>query len=206
MPRTKIRKPNRNQPGYENVMLSPNRIKTAAHDTYTWRFPRRARATCPPSSCPAGSRLIAVTKSPTQPANARGCMPSVCGSGKNNERKLNKIEGRIASPATPAETPGAPVERASPASVTGMALAKPTRGPDTPMSRSARRLGIGSRMLMNAPKVPSGGRDGRKNGRDAWALYRFATREGTLSWQPRIVRGGRVKNKGPKPNDSPGKV
>src|SRR2546426_10628936 len=104
-------------------------------------------------------------------------MPSVCGSGKNNEGKLNKIEGRIASPAPPAETPGAPVERASPASVTGMAIAKPTRGPDTPMSRSARRFGIGSRMLMNAPKVPSGGGGGRKNGKGGWALYRFATGE-----------------------------
>src|SRR5207245_6461388 len=116
------------------------------------------------------------TKGPARPANRRGGRPSVCGSGKNNERKLNKIEGRIASPATPAETPGAPVERASPASVTGMAIAKPTRGPDTPMSRSARRLGIGSRMLMNAPNVPRRGRGGRKEGRDDWTLYRFVTR------------------------------
>src|SRR3989454_2811057 len=133
-------------------------------------------------------------------------MPSVCGSGKNNEGKLNKIEGRIASPATPAETPGAPVERASPASVTGMAIAKPTRGPDTPMSRSARRLGIGSRMLMNAPKVPSGGRDGRKNGREGRTLYRLPAREGTISWQARNVRSGGVKNKGPKPIDSAGRI
>src|SRR5439155_16982423 len=65
---------------------------------------------------------------------------------------------------------------ASPAKVTGIAIAKPTSGPDTPMSRSARRFGIGSRMLMNAPNVPRGGTDGKKNGRDAWTLYRFATR------------------------------
>src|SRR5207247_509150 len=29
---------------------------------------------------------------------------------------------------------------------------------------------------VNAPNVPRGGTDGKKNGRDAWTLYRFATR------------------------------
>ena len=58
----------------------------------------------------------------------------------------------------------------------GVAIAKPISGPETPMSRRALRFGIGSRMLMNAPNVPRGGNDGRKNGSDAWTLYRFATR------------------------------
>src|SRR5439155_207619 len=119
------------------------------------------------SSCPAGRRLIAVTNSPTHPAKASGCRENELGSGKKRERKENRIDGRIASPTAFGGRTVDAVDNARPANVTGIAIANPTRGPDTPMSRRARRFGIGSRMLMNAPSVPSGGTDGRKNGRDA---------------------------------------
>ena len=66
--------------------------------------------------------------------------------------------------------------RKNPSSVTGMAVRRPSTGPDAPMSKSAFRFGIGSRMLIIAPNVPSNVPGaGRKNGRDAWILYRFAT-------------------------------
>ena len=103
-------------------------------------------------------------------------MTNESGSGKKSERKLNNKDAWICSPATLGGSDGDAVERARPASVTGIAIAKPTSGPETPMSRRARRFGIGSRKLMNAPSVPSGGNEGRKNGSEAWTLYRLATR------------------------------
>src|SRR6266508_6365458 len=124
-------------------------------------------------------------------------MMNESGSGKNRERKLNSRDGWIASPAMLGGSDGDVVERARPASVTGIAIAKPTSGPETPMSRRARRFGIGSRMLMNAPSVPSGGNEGRKNGSEAWTLYLLATRKWPISWEPRIVRSGREKNRLP---------
>src|SRR5207249_9903107 len=119
----------------------------------------------------------AITKGQTQRAKAsgRGGVRGVCGSGKNSARPRNR-SGGCASPARVRPDAGEAADNASPAKVTGIAIAKPKSGPDTPMSRSARRFGIGSRMLMNAPNVPRGGTDGKKNGRDAWTLYRFATR------------------------------
>jgi hypothetical protein len=36
-------------------------------------LPKRAYAMCPPSNCPTGRRLRAVTKRPTHPAYAIGC-------------------------------------------------------------------------------------------------------------------------------------
>src|SRR6266487_1158753 len=115
----------------------------------------------PPSSCPAGRRLIAVTKRPTHPAKARGCLRTGFGRGKNRERKLKSREPWIASPGTVGTTGGVPVERARPAS------------------------------------VPSGGNEGRKNGSEAWTLYFLATRKWPISWEPRIVRSGREKNRLP---------
>jgi len=50
---------------------------------------------------------------------------------------------------------------------TGMATTRPASGPEMPMSTSALRFGIGSRMDMKAPKVPRGGIDGMKKGNDA---------------------------------------
>ena len=38
---------------------------------------------------------------------------------------------------------------------TGRQTAKPASGPDTPMSNSALRFGIGDRMRMKAPRVPT---------------------------------------------------
>ena len=85
------------------------------------------------------------------------------------------MDGWIASPTPVAATGAEAVDRARPARVTGIAMANPTSGPETPISRRARRFGIGSRMLMKAPSVPRGGIEGRKNGRDARTWYRFAT-------------------------------
>src|SRR3989442_1750509 len=79
-------------------------------------------------------------------------------------------------PARVTRVEGDAADNASPAKVTGIAIANPTSGPETPISKSARRFGIGSLMLINAPNVPRGGTEGRKNGRDACTLYRFATR------------------------------
>ena len=48
-----------------------------------------------------------------------------------------------------------------------MAMTNPAIGPEMPMSTRAFRFGIGSRMEMKAPKVPSGGIEGMKNGNEA---------------------------------------
>jgi len=45
-------------------------IKTAIQPAYFCFFPRTARNMCPPSSWPAGRRLIDVIRRPTHPANA----------------------------------------------------------------------------------------------------------------------------------------
>src|SRR2546421_6683277 len=110
---------------------------------------------------------MAVTKRPTHPAKAGGCRAKELGTGKNKDSSENRMEGRIASPTAVGDTAGEAADKARPASVTGIAIAKPTSGPDTPMSRRARRFGIGSRMLMKAPSVPRGGSDRRKNGEEA---------------------------------------
>ena len=54
-----------------------------------------------------------------------------------------------------------------PVIATGISAIKPAIGPATPMSKTARRDGIGERILINAPNVPAGpiiGGVGRKNG------------------------------------------
>src|SRR2546430_11644235 len=138
---------------------------------------------------------MAVTKRPTHPAKASGCRENELGSGKKRERKENRIDGRIASPtAFGGRAAVDAVDSARPANVTGIAIANPTRGPDTPMSRRARRFGIGSRMLMNAPSVPSGGTDGRENGSDARTWYRLATTLWPLSRPSRDPQRGREEN------------
>ena len=61
---------------------------------------------------------------------------------------------------------GAGLEVSSAATATGMMTAKPASGPATPMSKRARREGIGDLILMNAPSVPAmkGGGMGMKKG------------------------------------------
>src|SRR2546430_17288992 len=103
---------------------------------------------------------MAVTKRPTHPAKASGCRENELGSGKNRERKENRIDGRIASPTAFGGRAVDAVDNARPANVTGIAIANPTRGPETPMSRRARRFGDGSRMPMNGPTGPRGGNAG----------------------------------------------
>src|SRR5438552_15021148 len=105
-------------------------MRTADQLMYNCRRPRRARATCPPTSGPPGSRLIAVTKRPTHPANASGWRANELGSGKKRERRENKMDGRMASPTPVAATGAEAVDRARPARVTGIAIAKPTKGPE----------------------------------------------------------------------------
>ncbi len=55
-----------------------------------------------------------------------------------------------------------------------MATSRPAIGPEMPISTSALRFGIGSRMEMKAPKVPRGGIEGMKNGNDAATPCLFA--------------------------------
>src|SRR5438270_11360308 len=61
---------------------------------------------------------------------------------------------------------GAGLAVSSAATATGMMTRKPASGPATPMSKSARREGIGDLILMNAPSVPAmnGGGMGMKKG------------------------------------------
>src|SRR5205807_10262998 len=116
---------------------------------------------------------MAVTKRPTHPAKASGCRAKELGRGKNKDSSENRMEGRIASPTADGDTAGEAADKAKPASVTGIAIAKPTSSPDTPMSRRARRFGIGSRMLMKAPSLPRGGTDGSKHVIDTVTKNRF---------------------------------
>src|SRR5438445_13725685 len=110
---------------------------------------------------------MAVTKRPTHPAKASGCRENELGSGKNRERKENRMDGRIASPTAFGGRAVDAVDNARPANVTGIAIANPTRGPDTPMSRGARRLGMRARIQVSAPSAGRGGNEGREHGSDA---------------------------------------
>ncbi len=60
-----------------------------------------------------------------------------------------------------------------PAIATGINAMNPAIGPATPMSKTARRVGIGDIILINAPNVPAGpiiGGVGKKNGKVASTL------------------------------------
>ena len=52
--------------------VKANNANIVAKLAYLWFSLKTALATCPPSSCPAGSKLMAVTNNPTHPANAVG--------------------------------------------------------------------------------------------------------------------------------------
>jgi len=80
-----------------------------------------------------------------------------------------------ASPTIPLA--GSPIEVSQrPRKETGMVTSSPPIGPAEPMMTSDLRSGMGSLIEMNAPKVPSGGMDGMKKGRDASTPHRFAAR------------------------------
>ena len=60
----------------------------------------------------------------------------------------------------------------SPMKRKGISTRKPAIGPANPMSKRTRRFGNGSRILMNAPRVPViGSGAGRKNGSVASTLW-----------------------------------
>src|SRR5215218_6741576 len=90
---------------------------------------------------------------------ARSRTPSGTASRRNSAGSLKMM--------TPSEgSGGAGREVRSAAQATGMMTRKPASGPATPMSKSARRDGIGDLILMNAPSVPAmkGGGMGMKKG------------------------------------------
>ncbi len=113
--------------------------------------------TCPPSSCPTGSRFKNVTKSPNHPASATGwstIVTSCCDTWSASFVKRPKTtELPSVMPTGSGPTSGRTSECASPYSTAGIAIRKPAHGPAAPTSKSAVRF-VGVRMRMKAPKVP----------------------------------------------------
>jgi len=162
-PRKNTSSAKRNQPSYS--IATRTRAMKVAYPRYLALSPSRPRATCPPSSWPTGSRLMAVTRKPTHAAKAVGCraMFSAMGTSRDSSwyRGWMTMYMAPACPMLPSTACPFAV-RNSPINATGMVTASPPRGPAMPMSTRARRLGMGSRMEMNAPNVPNGGMDGMK--------------------------------------------
>src|SRR5687767_10282575 len=94
---------------------------------------------------------------------ARSRTPSGAASRRSSEGSF-KIS--VTAPAPGGGGGGAGSDVRSAAQATGMMTRKPASGPATPMSKSARREGMGERILMKAPSVPArkGGGTGMKKG------------------------------------------
>ena len=100
----------------------------------------------PPSSCPTGNRLSAVTKRPTQPASATGCTKTSipAGIGPNTIQVSSRMSSE--SPKVMAPCSGSTIptrDHCRPRSRAGIATTSPASGPATAMSKSEFRSRAG---------------------------------------------------------------
>lgn len=158
----------------KNIQPVKIMMKTATHAAYFCFSPNTALKIWPPSSWPAGRRLIDVISKPIQPANAIGFRSSAnpCWIGANtvDKRAKSRELPRIVSP-WPMVLIGIGFEVIRPMIVTGIATMNPARGPAIPTSNKVFLSGIGSWLDIKAPKVPilnpgSTGGIGMKNGNE----------------------------------------
>src|SRR2546422_8959535 len=180
MPRpSPIKSPQRIQPG--NAVKTPRARSTAESGGPSSRCSRgeAPNRTCPPSSCPSGSRLRAVSRNPTQPATAMGCRASVLPSGNGPTARSGRMDMPSGYPRSNASrsggqvpcwnhcsdasnsvqcgvcgSTGTTVDHRSPRISTGTVATKPAMGPAAPMSMSARRVRGSERSRITAPSVP----------------------------------------------------
>ena len=112
----------------------------------------------PPSSCPTGNRLSAVTKSPTQPASATGCTKTSIpdGIGPNMSQVASRISRESPNVIAPPAGILATCDQERPSSSAGTATTSPARGPATAMSKSEFRSRAGDRMRITAPWCRTG--------------------------------------------------
>ena len=104
-----------------------------------------------------GIMFSAVTKRPNHAAIPSGPMESVSPAVSPRSQTAAQWKSR-GSPSEIVDVLGVSgTTRASkmPRASTGRQTAKPASGPPMPMSKSARRWGIGPRMRMKAPSVPT---------------------------------------------------
>ncbi len=104
-------------------------------------------------------RLIIVTNRPAHAAKATGDRLTSMPSGTAGAKKWSITRSKRESPSwmeSVAPTTSTTGECATPHAYRGMASARPARGPEAPMSSSARRVGMVERMRMTAPIVPNG--------------------------------------------------
>jgi len=141
--------------------------------------PSTDRATWPPPSMAAGSRLSVVTSIPVQPAKATGCKSrSPFGGALGIRLKLCKNLSRIfhitGTPISLARTWGEGMVNVNPMMLTMVAIMKPVMGPSAPTPNSASLFGGRDFCMITAPKVPSGGGPGIKYGGVAAMPFLFA--------------------------------
>lgn len=118
-------------------------------------------------------RFITVASMPIHPATNTGSATSSYPSPTAGRSHATRPRVSSESPKTMVSAPGGRGSRGTrsdrriPTASTGSATTNPASGPAMPMSNSARRVGIGERMRMTAPKVPMRGGPGRKWGQVA---------------------------------------
>ncbi len=159
-------------------MFKRNSAEKAINPTRRALSPISAYRICPPSSCPIGIRLIAVTSIPIHPAKMNGkWYTSFMGSlpppmtSLKKEKRMDFPKIMFAPPcisqgwmvSTYATIPSKEGSLTNPTNRKIKLTTNPATGPATPTSNSALRLGIWDLILIKAPIVPKW-KPGKNNG------------------------------------------
>ena len=166
-PRIVVINPKTSHPGHKKIPNGINKNKNPQLVKRAALRPNREYTTWPPSSCPMGRRFIEVTNSPNHAAKAVGWRMISMLHEKCPKRSRQRSSRMIDEPRDrPSVAPlgGLASDNNNPTINNGMAKTAPLMGPKAPISTSAVLFGMGERILINAPNVPSGGIAGMKYG------------------------------------------